>query len=63
MRHKEPQHVTIWRDKVASPQPRCCHTCDWYEADGVCGKHLQRPPEDFASAVDSCPDWLMEVPF
>jgi sulfatase maturation enzyme AslB (radical SAM superfamily) len=62
MRHNEPSHVIQWREAIANP-PKCCHTCDWYDKDGVCGFHKSEPPEDFAATNGACESWIQEMPF
>lgn len=62
-RSPEPEIVRQWREWDKMGPPRCCHTCDFYEPDGHCRKHKQRPPDDFAATPDACPDWTREVPF
>lgn len=58
-RHPEPMAVTLYK---AGP-PRCCHTCEHYGNDGLCVTFFMEPPEDFATTVDSCPEWEIEIPF
>jgi sulfatase maturation enzyme AslB (radical SAM superfamily) len=59
-RHLEPEFVTEWKKREI---PKCCHTCDWYSKQGVCQFHQSEPPEDFAKEVNSCNDWIEEIPF
>jgi len=58
MRHPEPERVAMWR--VA---PKCCHTCEYYNKDGVCLEHKSEPPEDFAATDGACPQWSLAIPF
>jgi len=43
--------------------PKCCHTCDHFDQSGRCLVFDMTPPEDFASTVDACEQWIMELPF
>ena len=63
MRHPEPSFVVQWREVERKGPPKCCHTCEWYEADGKCAKHEMEPPAEFAATEDECPDWIRECPF
>ena len=59
-RHAEPQFVIDWRNLKA---PKVCHTCDWYDKEGICNFHKSEPPEDFASTIGACDSWVEELPF
>jgi hypothetical protein len=61
-RHSEPDYVVKWREAVANP-PKCCHTCDEYDAHGRCMKHWATPPADFAEKQGVCNDWIAFLPF
>jgi hypothetical protein len=61
MRHQKPDFVIEWERH--NPAPRCCHTCENYDANGVCTIHNERPPESFASSVDDCDLWEEVIPF
>ena len=63
MRHQEPEVVTIYRERVKTAPPRCCHTCEHYGTDGLCIEFWMQPPEDFASTVGECDKWQQEVSF
>lgn len=63
MRPSEPEIVRQWREWVEAGPPKCCHTCVFYERDGVCDKFDMEPPADFAATPDACGDWQREVPF
>lgn len=65
MKTKEPIEVIQWRQLVAKAQdiPKCCHTCDEYDAHGMCLKHWATPPESFTNAIGACPDWVEELVF
>jgi len=58
-RHKEPDILALWR----KGPPKFCHTCEHYDNEGICQKHQQEPPEEFARTEDACPEWLYEIPF
>lgn len=58
-RHKQPDILISWRDGP----PKMCHTCEYYDEDGVCQEHQQEPPEEFAASPDACQDWLEAIPF
>ena len=60
MRHPEPEIVRVWKARPSMPE--CCHTCDHYDADGVCDVHKAEPPEDFAATDKACPAWAF-IPF
>ena len=59
----EPEVVRQWREWNKAGPPKCCHTCDFYTAQGMCERYNMRPPDDFASTPDVCSDWIMEIPF
>lgn len=61
MRHQKPDFVIEWERSV--PAPRCCHTCENYDAQGVCAVHNEKPPEDFASSLGVCDIWEEVIPF
>ena len=63
----EPEFLIQWREWMrewmrAGP-PKCCFTCDEYDASGHCRKFEMRPPEEFASSVDACDQWVKMIPF
>lgn len=60
MRHKEPEHVTAWRD---NQPPKCCHTCEHYSEDGLCTLFNMEPPEEFAATHGQCGDFSFDIPF
>lgn len=59
-RHKKPQILIDYENKEL---PEICHTCEYYEDDGLCFKHKKEPPEYFASTPGACDKYLMEIPF
>lgn len=61
MRYKEPESVIKWRAGIKAP--KCCHTCDEYDAQGKCMLHWSDPPEEFAATLNACPDWIEEMAF
>jgi hypothetical protein len=63
MRHPEPEIVRLWR--IMTGIPKCCHTCEHYDKDGVCTKFNAVPPREFAENLDACKDWSSEdgIPF
>jgi hypothetical protein len=67
MRHKTPKVVEEYNAKVNAivdiNEPKCCHTCDYYMENGLCQQYQIEPPEDFASQLDQCQDWLPIIPF
>ena len=62
-RPPEPEWLIQWREWVRAWPPKCCFTCEHYDQSGHCLAFDMRPPEDFASTVDACEQWLMEIPF
>lgn len=62
-RPPEPEWLIQWREWIRAWPPKCCHTCDHYDQFGHCLAFDMRPPEEFASTVDACDRWVMEVPF
>jgi len=60
MKAKEPLFVTEWRHIKA---PQCCHTCDNYLPNGECRIYHTIPPEEFASKVNECEFWDLEIVF
>jgi hypothetical protein len=63
MKHKEPEIVTTYRNMKNAHPPTCCHTCDFYDNDGICIKFGEQPPEDFAATAGACASWQWEIPF
>lgn len=61
-RHAPPQHYDDWL-AIAAKVPRLCHSCDNYNASGVCIKFEMTPPEEFAGTLDACEDWQVECGF
>lgn len=62
-RPPEPEFLIQWRDWMRAGPPKCCHTCDNFTAQGACIAFNMRPPDDFTSQLDVCPQWLEEIPF
>ena len=62
-RPPEPEFIVQWREWMRAEPPKCCHTCDHFDQSGHCLAFDMTPPEDFASTVDACERWLMELPF
>jgi hypothetical protein len=60
MRHPEPKILIEYKTKV---YPEICHTCEYYDSDGLCLKFRMEPPEDFAATHQACPEWFVLVPF
>lgn len=58
MRHPEPEAIKKWREGP----PKCCHTCDSYDDQGLCLQYNHEPPEEFA-ASEQCEHWLYAMPF
>ena len=67
MRHKTPLIVSEHYEKVDAihniHEPKCCHTCDSYNENGLCQEYLTQPPEDFAQSLNQCAEWLPIIPF
>ena len=63
MRHEEPETVKNYRRLLKEPFPKCCHTCENYDLQGVCLRYGMEPPEDFAAKTDACADWVEDIPF
>lgn len=63
MRHKEPDFVLEWREKKKVKDLKCCHTCYFYNENGVCRIFGESPPESFANEEDACEQWESEIPF
>jgi len=57
------ERVAMWFYFQDHGPPRCCHTCGFYSQRGHCSLHGARPPDDYASSEDACPDWRDEIPF
>ena len=62
-RPPEPQFLIDYREWLKAGPPKCCFTCDEYDASGHCRKFEMRPPEEFASSVDACDQWVEVIPF
>ena len=66
MRHEATEEVIKWRDAqkhYLMHVPECCHTCDYYNDQGVCTVFNMTPPEDFAGTDKACDQWDIEIPF
>lgn len=63
LKHKEPEIVLKYRELIATPIPKCCHTCDNYADSGMCSEFNMQPPEEFAATIGECESWIIEVPF
>ena len=62
-RPPEPEFLVQWREWMRAGPPKCCFTCDEYDESGHCRKFEMRPPEEFASSVDACDQWVEVIPF
>lgn len=62
-RLEEPDFVKYWRERINTPVPKCCHTCEHLDEDGLCILYDEEPPEDFAATIEACNDWIEELPF
>jgi hypothetical protein len=62
-RPPEPEWLIQWREWMRAGPPKCCFTCDHFDQSGHCLAFDMTPPEDFASTVDACEQWIMEIPF
>ena len=62
-RPPEPEFLIQWSEWMRAGPPKCCHTCDHLNQSGHCLAFDMTPPEDFASTVDACEQWIMEIPF
>lgn len=62
-RPPEPEFLIQWRELMRAGPPKCCFTCDYYTKEGVCDVYDSRPPDGFASSVDACEHWIIEIPF
>lgn len=60
MRPEPPGFV---KDFYDARQPRCCHTCDFYDEDGFCQHFKERPPERFDQQQNLCEKWMQIIPF
>ena len=67
MRHPQPKLVKDYYAKVNAlldmKEPKCCHTCDSYDEEGICQEYLIAPPEDFAQQINQCEKWIPIIPF
>ncbi len=63
MRHAEPKELKDYYGLINMGVPRCCHSCEHYDKDGVCVKFNMEPPEDFAKTMGECAEWSIDVPF
>ena len=62
-RPPEPEFLIQWREWMRAGPPKCCFTCDHFNQSGHCLAFDMTPPDDFASTVDACEQWIMEIPF
>ncbi len=63
MRPKEPDFLVQGREWLKSWPPKCCHTCEYFDANGLCEVFNTNPPEEFAASVGECDKWEREIPF
>ena len=64
-RPPEPAAITIWRELDHYVEPvKCCHTCEFFDANGVCLQFGEAPPLDHVYASSRhCEDYEEEIPF
>lgn len=59
-----PENVIRWRRCISEPAPRCCWTCDHFHGDGMrCGVFDASVPSEYADSINTCADYLDEIPF
>lgn len=63
MKHPTPPAIKQYYEHFGRRPPECCHTCDFYQDDGVCSVFNMTPPEDFARSEGECPEWVELIPF
>lgn len=63
IRLPEPDFLRQWREWILLGPPKCCHTCEHYDADGICVEFIMAPPKEFIGTVDACDKWEREIPF
>lgn len=61
---KEPEGIAKhYLDFVANGAPKCCHTCENYQDNGVCYAYQKEPPQEFTNQIGVCEQWLYQIPF
>lgn len=62
-RHPTPKLLLDYQQWVEHGPPRMCHTCEHYDAYGMCQQFGMEPPEDFAATPDACDEYVQDIPF
>lgn len=63
MKPEPPKEFQQWEAIAKGEPPRCCHSCDRYQADGSCGFFNMTPPDEFTQTIGACHEWLELMPF
>jgi hypothetical protein len=58
-----PQFITDYYKLIINGPPKCCHSCDNYNDDGICTVYNVVPPENVLEILDICKEWREELPF
>lgn len=62
--HETPQIMKDYFEKQGPKEwPQICHTCLFYDKNGVCEKYEQQPPREFSETHRACEDWEDNIPF
>lgn len=59
-RHPKPLILIEYENKK---RPRICHTCEFYDENGVCLNFAAEPPKEFAETDGACAHYDGSVPF
>jgi len=63
LRHEPTGIAKQYLDFCRNGAPKCCQICEHYNKDGLCEVYENAPPSDFASQINDCEHWSMEIPF
>ncbi len=62
-KYDEPDFLKQYWEWVRNGPPKCCHTCEEYDGEGICGEFNMEPPEEFVMTENACSSWVCRVPF
>lgn len=63
MKPTEPEFLKLYKQCIKEGPPKCCHTCDYFDGDGICTEYKMQPPDEFINEIDKCQKWTETIPF
>lgn len=63
MKHEPTGIAKSYFDFINNGAPKCCHTCQHYNKNGVCETWNNSPPPEFTNQINACEHWFMDTPF